>query len=201
MVPTTNNKLEFEPETLFTKNQVQGFGSATDRNVQPSFEESLFQLSANDEFTSDNTSIAQRSRQFGETSIPTRVENKGKVGQTGFVDAEYSNNNQVAQTGFDTPEDFFGLSSTPDYQALHPVDYLVSGSGTLDSSEDAAEIGFFRQGEKLVPNVQVTSGGNIETNERRVYSICAIEYNNEPFAFLKKLGFNAVWLHAPPTQE
>ena len=201
LVPTTNNKLEFEPETIFPKNQVQGFGSATDRNVQPSFEESLFQLSANDEFTSDNTSIAQRSRQFGETSIPTRVENKGKVGQTGFVDAEYSNNNQVAQTGFDTPEDFFGLSSTPDYQALHPVDYLVSGSGTLDSSEDAAEIGFFRQGEKLVPNVQVTSGGNIETNERRVYSIRAIEYNNEPFAFLKKLGFNAVWLHAPPTQE
>ncbi len=117
------------------------------------------------------------------------------VGQVAFAGAAPTNAARVASADYaDAPSN----GAEPPVES--PTDELVSGSGTLADPFDAATEDFARPGERLVANARFGSGGRLETeNGRRVYALRAVESQNEPFAFLKKLGFNAVVLATPPT--
>jgi len=78
---------------------------------------------------------------------------------------------------------------------------LVLGSGTLPGREDAATESFRRHNDRLVADAKFHAGLLETENDRQVYSIRAIEYQGESFEFLKKLGFNAVWLSGAPTAK
>ncbi len=149
-----------------------------------------------DELGAFETLIAQNSREA--RSISTRVETQNAVGQTSFVDDKG-----------DAPIAQDMLSPLPVLQEPK-ADYLlpprnessdlISGSGTLPSSELAAAFGFFKKGDRLVANAIVENEkGNLVASDQKIYSLRAIEYNNESFAFLKSLGFNAVWLSETPS--
>ena len=78
---------------------------------------------------------------------------------------------------------------------------LVAGSGTLSDPEDAATESFRRHNDRLVADAQFRNGLLETTGDQRIYSIRAIEYQGESFAFLKQLGFNAVWIAGAPTAQ
>lgn len=116
------------------------------------------------------------------------------VGQVAFAAARPTNAARVASADYaDAPTN----EAEPPVEA--PTDELVSGSGTLADPLAAATEDFARPGERLVANARFGTGGRLETEDGRVYALRAVESQNEPFAFLKKLGFNAVVLSAPPT--
>lgn len=117
------------------------------------------------------------------------------VGQVAFAGSAPTNAVRVASADYaDVPTD----DAEPPVET--PTDELVAGSGTLADPFAAATEDFVRPGERLVANARFGSGGRLETeNGRRVYALRAVESQNEPFAFLKKLGFNAVVLQTPPT--
>ncbi|MBP3530016.1 MAG: hypothetical protein J6K25_02385 [Thermoguttaceae bacterium] len=116
------------------------------------------------------------------------------VGQVAFAGSDAPNAARVASADY---------AADPSNDVRPPVesptDELVSGSGTLADPFDAATEDFARPGERLVADARFGSGGRLETANGRVYALRAVESQNEPFAFLKKLGFNAVVLQTPPT--
>ncbi|MBQ6826436.1 MAG: DUF3363 domain-containing protein, partial [Thermoguttaceae bacterium] len=117
------------------------------------------------------------------------------VGQVAFAGSDAPNAARVASADY-AADPTNGVQ--PPVES--PTDELVSGSGTLADPFAAATEDFVRPGERLVANARFGSGGRLETeNGRRVYALRAVESQNEPFAFLKNLGFNAVALPAPPT--
>ncbi len=175
------------------------FGASVDSTEQEaSFEESAFFLPTSDDASApfEEPAIVQNS--IGPNSISTNVGSKKLVGQTGFLGGDASSIGQVSQAAFAANNPDEQERQGADYLELHPAETLVSGSGTLQSPELAAERGFFRKGEKLTPNVRIEDG-ILTDPDKRVFSIRAIEYNGESFDFLKKLGFNAVWLNESPT--
>ncbi|MBQ7111801.1 MAG: hypothetical protein IJO06_11360 [Thermoguttaceae bacterium] len=116
------------------------------------------------------------------------------VEQVAFAASDSPNDARVASADYaDDPTN--GLQ--PPVES--PTDELVAGSGTLADPFAAATEDFVRPGERLVANARFGSGGRLETENGRVYALRAVESQAEPFAFLKKLGFNAVLLPAPPT--
>ena len=116
------------------------------------------------------------------------------VGQVAFAADAPTNGARVASADYAADPT---LGVEPPVES--PTDELVSGSGTLADPFAAATEDFVRPGERLVANARFGSGGRLETENGRVYALRAVESQNEPFAFLKKLGFNAVVLPAPPT--
>ena len=116
------------------------------------------------------------------------------VGQVAFAGADSTRAARVASADY-------AAEPTTDAEppVESPTDELVSGSGTLADPFAAATEDFVRPGERLVANARFGSGGRLETENGRVYALRAVESQNEPFAFLKKLGFNAVLLSTPPT--
>lgn len=123
------------------------------------------------------------------------TERAAAVGQVAFADAADATQTRVASADYADPQNADG---TPDDEP--PIDdELVSGSGALADPLDAATEDFVRPGERLVANARFGSGGRLEAEDGRVYAIRAVEHRGETFAFLKKLGFNAAVLAAPPT--
>ncbi|MBQ2850969.1 MAG: hypothetical protein IJE77_10845, partial [Thermoguttaceae bacterium] len=116
------------------------------------------------------------------------------VGQVAFAADAPTNGARVASADYAADPT---LGVEPPVES--PTDELVSGSGTLADPFAAATEDFVRPGERLVANARFGSGGRLETENGRVYALRAVESQNEPFAFLKNLGFNAVALPAPPT--
>lgn len=166
------------------------------------FEESKHFLPsvADDVLRPFNELLAQNTRST--RSISTYIDNKNAVGQTSFV--EDGSNAPFAQDM---------LSPLPKLREPK-ADYLVpssdnasggeliSGSGTLPSSELAATTGFFKKADRLIANATIEyEKGNLVTNDQKIYSLRAIEYNGESFEFLKNLGFNAIWLNESPTPK
>ena len=180
------------------KRATQGFGTALDSTSQEAtFAESAFFLPINDDVLAPFAEPAIAQYNIGQSSVSNDGGAKKLVGQTGFVGGESASVGQVSQAAFATdsnPQERQGA----DYLELQPTQTLTSGSGTLQSSDLAAESGFFRKGEKLTPNVRIEDGILTAPN-KRVLSIRAIEYNGESLDYLKKLGFNAVWLNETPT--
>ena len=137
---------------------------------------------------------------FGAASAPSLLavapNAADAVGQVAFAasdDETAGNARRVASA------DYADAPPSDNETADAPTDELVSGSGTLADPFEAATEDFVRPGERLVANARFGSGGRLETEDDRVYALRAIESQNEPFAFLKKLGFNAVVLSTPPT--
>ncbi|MBQ2788348.1 MAG: hypothetical protein IJE97_01830, partial [Thermoguttaceae bacterium] len=116
------------------------------------------------------------------------------VGQVAFAGSDSTNAARVASA--DYAADPTNRAAPSDET---PTDELVSGSGTLADPFAAATEDFARPGERLVANARFGSGGRLETENGRVYALRAVQSQDEPFAFLKKLGFNAVVLATPPT--
>ncbi len=116
------------------------------------------------------------------------------VGQVAFAADDGGAGRRVASA------DYADAPTSDDAPDDAPLDELVAGSGTLADPFDAATEDFARPGERLVADARFAAGGRLETeNGRSVYALRAVESQNEPFAFLKKLGFNAVVLETPPT--
>ena len=116
------------------------------------------------------------------------------VGQASFQ----GDQGRVASVNFDQTHGQVDDANGPTRVALSAQDDLVLGSGTLANPEDAITETFVRNDGKLVADARFVEG-HIETSQGGVYSIRAIEYQGEPLAFLKQLGFNAVWVrYAPP---
>ena len=182
--------------------EAQGVGSAYDETAkEPTFEESAFFLPTidNDILAPFKPMLAQNN--IGQNAVGTQADKRKFVGQTGFLGSENLETGKVAQAAFDatnSPND--QIQEGADYLELQPTETLVSGSGTLQSSELAAESGFFRKGEKLIPDAKIENGV-LMTPQKHVFSIRAIEYNGESLDFLKRIGFNAVWLNESPTPE
>lgn len=78
---------------------------------------------------------------------------------------------------------------------------LIVGSGTLADPEDAATESFRRRDDRLVADAKFRAGLLETPDGRNIYSIRAIEYQGESFAFLKQLGFNAIWLSGAPSAK
>ncbi|MBQ9813300.1 MAG: hypothetical protein IJM54_08280 [Thermoguttaceae bacterium] len=181
------------------KRATQGFGTALDSTRQEAtFAESAFFLPTSDDVLAPFAAPTIVQNNAGQNPISTDVGSKKLVGQTGFVGGDSSSIGQVSQAAFASNAPDAQERQGADYLELQPTQTLTSGSGTLQSSDLAAESGFFRKGEKLTPNVRIEDG-ILTTPNKRVLSIRAIEYNGESFEFLKKLGFNAVWLNETPT--
>ncbi len=178
----------------------RGFGSAFNSVGEPTYQESSLFLPLDDGILSGFETTLAQSASSKERSISSALAPSLKVGQTGFVD-EATSSHMVSQAAFGSSENSSDLSLDAQYSAMHPVDYLISGSGTLNDATSAAEYGFFHKGEKLTANVYVHESGNLTSDGQKLYSIRAIEYNGEPFEYLKGLGFNAIWLRETPTSE
>lgn len=125
------------------------------------------------------------------------VTTEPSVGQASFVGGAKTASH-VASAAMDaslvaTPQNTLSREETA------PASELVVGSGTLPGREDAATESFRRHNDRLVADARFHAGLLETENDRQVYSIRAIEYQGESFEFLKKLGFNAVWLSGAPT--
>lgn len=143
--------------------------------------------SRGDEFYVDSASGANGTR---------RSPSRARVGQVGFVQNGKTSRveNVAAAYSSGVAPNAANVSDENDETAL------VSGSGTLANSEDAATDSFALPGERLVANARFRNGF-LETDDKRTYGIRAVEHQGESFEFLKKLGFNAIFLSSPPTAE
>ncbi len=115
-----------------------------------------------------------------------------KIGQTKYLDeSNTANSGIITQTPFTSPI----TVSSPEKKAQ-----IVSGSGTMSNSVEAAQYSTLRGPDEKV--------GKIEFKERYLtfddqyqYGVIAIEYQGEPLAFLKERGFNTIWLKKAPSLE
>ncbi|MBQ9873821.1 MAG: hypothetical protein IJM30_05110 [Thermoguttaceae bacterium] len=179
--------------------KTQGFGSAFELVGRDyDFAESALFLPSSDDYQQPGVALAQNSR--AELSIPAEISGSGRIGQTALNESASSDPGRAAPAAFEYAPSAENEPEGADYLVLQPSSALVSGSGTLPSSALAAESGFFRESEKMIPNVRLENG-NLTTPDNRVFSIRAIKYNGEPFSFLKKLGFNAIWLEEPASVD
>ena len=121
------------------------------------------------------------------------------VGQASFVN-DLGIASRVANAAFDANLQPSTQDAKTDEERAATRE-LVLGSGTLPGREDAATESFRRHNDRLVADAKFHSGLLETENDRQVYSIRAIEYQGESFEFLKKLGFNAVWLSGAPTAQ
>lgn len=164
----------------------------------PTFEESAFFLPMmEDDVLNPFETILAHNKQ--DRSISANIDPKGPVGQISFIDDKTEKSQTVNMLD---PLDINPMTH-PDYLELPSGGNLISGSGTLQSSDLATEFGFFHKGERLVSDAHIDHDvlGNLVANGKKIYSIRAIEYNGERFDFLKKLGFNAIWLRETLTPE
>lgn len=118
------------------------------------------------------------------------------VGQASFMDGARETG-RVSSAAFDAsvlPPQEHAAKSEPSANAE-----IVVGSGTLSNPEYAITESFKRSDDRLVADAHFSSGVLKTDDEQTVYMIRAIEYRKEPFAFLKQLGFNAVWLSGVPS--
>ena len=125
------------------------------------------------------------------------VAKEPSVGQASFVD-NLGIASRVANAAFDANLSTSAQSAEEDGKSVAKTE-LVLGSGTLPGREDAATESFRRHNDRLVADAKFHAGLLETENDRQVYSIRAIEYQGESFEFLKKLGFNAVWIAGAPT--
>ncbi|MDO5554823.1 MAG: hypothetical protein Q4G68_13780 [Planctomycetia bacterium] len=103
-------------------------------------------------------------------------------------------------SGLGTPNaNLADTSVTPHAEAAVPdasVD-IILGSGTLESPQDA-EVYTVAQSTRPASLEVRFRGRYLTVNKQTSYGVRALEYQGEPLAFVKELGFNAIWVrHAP----
>ena len=120
---------------------------------------------------------------------------QGAVGQASFMTETRAGQGVVA-AAFDSALQL----PTPGVlgETQQETSELVAGSGTLARDVDAVTESFRGANNRLVGKVRFNAGRLETADGSQTYLIRAIEYQGESFEFLKKLGFNAIWLQSPP---
>lgn len=114
---------------------------------------------------------------------------------------------QIGLAGFDSAEDADGAddavrradfaltaSKTPPGETT-----VISGSGTLPTAAEYPD-SFPRSASEPYPDIRFNQR-ILTVGAKKPLGVRAVEYQGEPFPFLKNLQFNAIWLKAAPTAD